>query len=385
MAKNARRRHRIGLLALSAASAALMQIGHRAQGATESWTADDGDWDTSANWNNGAGPVPGAGDTVDITQDDGTSRTVTYNYTGSAITLASLTVDNDGIGTNTLAMTDPQLLAATNEYFGDSHTSTLPGYGVLTQSTGINGVSAGLYLGVDADDQGFYTLGGTGALQAANEYLGYGGGGTVVQNAGTNIVTATLYLGYGSGSAGNYTLSGGSMSVAGNESIAFGGAGTFNQSAGTNTATNSLTIANNANGSYSLSGTGTLSVGGNEYIGNGGGGSATFSQSGGTNTITSANDTEYVGYTSNGTYIQSGGVNNMSSPASLQLGYSTGVTGIYSLSGTAQLVNANFEGIGGSGTGSFIQTGGMNKIFGSMLDIGDPAGTGGFYSLALAA
>jgi hypothetical protein len=359
-------------------------MSHRAPGATESWTTNSGNWATSGNWNSGAGPVPGAGDYVYIATDDLPNHVVTYNYTGS-VTLSSLTVDNDGEGTNTLSMTGSNALAATNEYFGDSNTSTQPGYGVMIQSAGSNAVSNNLTLGQGAQDEGVYNLSGTGSLTTTNnEYVGYLGTGSFTQSAGSNSVNGVLYLGYGSGSTGQYSLSGtGSLSVAGNESVAFGSAGTFTQSGGSNTVSSSLTIANNANGLYSLSASGVLSVAGNEFIGNGGGGTGTFRQSGGTNTVTGATNSEYVGYTSNGTYIQSGGVNNMANPAaSLYVGNSTGVTGTYSLSGTGVLANANFEGIGGNGSGSFIQTGGTNEIYVSMLNIGAASGAVGYYSLS---
>ena len=107
--------------ALLASAAACAQWAHAA---TESWTATSGNWAAAANWNSGAGPVPGAGDTVDITDDDDTSRTITYNYIGAAVTLASVTVDNDGAtGFNTLSMTSTGMaLNASNENFGDSGT-----------------------------------------------------------------------------------------------------------------------------------------------------------------------------------------------------------------------------------------------------------------------
>ncbi|MGD0767930.1 MAG: hypothetical protein ABSB42_07005 [Tepidisphaeraceae bacterium] len=538
--ENARRRRGIGLLAMAAASAVCLQMSHRALGATETWTAGSGNWATTANWNSGAGPVPAAGDTVNITNDDSTSRIITYNYTGSAITLGSLTIDNDGLGTNTLSMTSSgTYLAAGNEYIGDSNSSTLPGWGVLIQSLGTNAVSNGLYLGYyGADDRGTYSLGGTGVLSAGSEYVGYngtgsftqsnngyanslaaggslvigvegagvytlssgaiissgtiteyvgylgsgtfnqtggynvsgeahaalfvgysagaagtydlsGGGlnigtstlgayvgyagsgtftqsggnanvstsegsgnnlslgdqtggqgvynlssgnlnvagneivgnsgtGTFTQSGGTNTAGANLFLGFSSGSVGQYTLSAGSLSVASDESVAFGGAGTFTQSGGTNTVSGSLTIANNANGLYSLSGTGALSVAGNEYIGNGGGGSGTFNQSGGANTANGASESEYVGYTSNGCYIQTGGTNTASN--GLNLGNSTGISGTYSLGGTGSLSAAVGEFVGSSGTGTFNQTGGTNAA-GAALVLGEDVGTSGIYSL----
>ncbi len=56
----------------------MRQWTHKAQAATDSWIGSTGNWAAAANWSPG---IPGAGDTVNINDDDNTSRTVTYNYT----------------------------------------------------------------------------------------------------------------------------------------------------------------------------------------------------------------------------------------------------------------------------------------------------------------
>jgi hypothetical protein len=373
--ENARKRRRCCLLAVSAA-AVYLQLSNHALAATETWTADNGDWDTASNWNNGAGPVPGSNDTVDITNNDSISRTVTYNYTGSVVTLESLTIDNYGIGTNTLSLSDPQLLETDNEYLGNSNTSVKPGWGVVTQSTGINFASGALYLGYGADDEGFYTLSGSGVLQAGDEYVGYNGGGTVNQPSGTNIVTSTLYLGYNSGASGQYTLGGGSLSVNGNENI--GSSGTFNQTGGTNTIEGSLYVAatSSNSGIYSLSGTGVLSAA-VEYL------NGTVNQSGGSNSNSTAlflgydstgiynlsggsisSPQENIGFFSNGTFNQTGGTNM---PGALDLGQEYGHSGSYTLASGATL-SASGEDIGVYGAGTFDQTGGLNTASGLSLN-----------------
>ena len=67
--------------------------------------ATNKDWnDGSDNWSNAAlwtpAGVPGAGDTVNISFSDDVARTVSYDYTGPAITLGFLNVDMMGAGTN---------------------------------------------------------------------------------------------------------------------------------------------------------------------------------------------------------------------------------------------------------------------------------------------
>ena len=335
MKKNAKRRACCGSLAVSAAAICL-QLSNHAQAGTETWTADNGNWDTASNWNNGAGPVPGSGDTVYITNDDGTSRTITYNASG-VVELQSLTIDNYGVGTNTLSMSDPQVLEADNEYLGDSNTSVKPGWGVVTQTTGINNAADGLYLGYGADDEGFYNLNGTGALQAADEFVGYDGGGTVTQNAGMNIATSLLYVGHSAGSSGNYSLNGGTLSAPNDaaEFVGFSGSGTFDQTGGTNTVGTDLILAQNSgsSGSYTLGNTAQLSTD-NEYIGTGG--SGTFTQKGGTNTTTTLN-----------------------------VGFNSGSTGEYTLTGTGVLSASN-EIIGSNSTGDLNQSGGTNTVTGTL-------------------
>jgi dockerin type I repeat protein len=360
------------MLAASAASAVYLQMNHLALGATETWTTISGSWATGANWNSGSGPVPGAGDTVDITDDDNTSRTITYNYIGSAITLNSLTVDNDGaIGINTLSMTSTGVaLAAGNEYVGDSNTSDLPGYGVLIQSVGTNTTSYGLYLGTGADDSGFYTLSGGAALSSPSEYIGSQGNGTLTQTGGTNTANTQLILGLNGGSAGTYLLRTGAILSSNEEFVGGYGNGVFNQTGGTNT-TGALFMSEGSFGTYTLSG-GSLLVTGDENVGysvvGGAGGSATFSQTGGTNT-TDGNCIlgNYPG--SSGTYSQSAGTNMVA--GALTLGNNSGSSGQYTLSGTGSLsvtgtASGDGEYIGDGGTGTFDQTGGTNTVSGEL-------------------
>jgi autotransporter-associated beta strand protein len=147
-------------------------------------------------------------------------------------------------------------------------------------------------------DGGSVSLSGSGSLSVSgNEYVGYNGEGTFTQTGGANVDTApnALILGANSGSNGTYTLSAGTITLTSptlanftyfTEIVGGSGTGTFNQTGGTQTINQSLVVGNvvGSSGNYSLSNTGSLSVGNNEYVGNSGNG--TFTQTGGNNTVT---------------------------------------------------------------------------------------------------
>src|SRR5262245_36407005 len=68
------------------------------------WNDGSDVWSNALDWTpNG---VPGAGDTVNISFADDVARTVTYDYTGPAVTLGYVSMDMTGAGTNanTLSM-----------------------------------------------------------------------------------------------------------------------------------------------------------------------------------------------------------------------------------------------------------------------------------------
>ena len=123
------------------------------------------DWnDGSDNWSNGAAwtpaGVPGASDTVNIVFGDDVARTVTYDYTGPAITLGLLSVDMTGAGTNatTLTMAANALTTSGGERIGQN------GRGTFTQSGGTHTINTNdLNLGSNVGSVGTYNLGGSGA------------------------------------------------------------------------------------------------------------------------------------------------------------------------------------------------------------------------------
>jgi hypothetical protein len=381
-------RRRIGPIFLAASAAGAFWT-QRANCATETWTAGSANWAALANWNSGSGPVPGNGDTVDIANADNTNRTITYNYTGSAVTLSSLTVDNDGGGTDTLSMTSTGLaLSATNETIGDSGSLVIGGTGVVNQSVGANTVNVNFILGFNSKDTGTYSLSGSGTLTTPDfEYVGYSGTGSFVQSSGTNTASLWLYLGYNSGSNGTYNLTGGSL-IAPSMSVGYNGTGVFTQSNGSLTSTGFITVGDQAGGSgtYNLNGGilngGALNVGYSSAVGPIPASTGTFNQTSGTATFTglsmgqntgalgiyslsssanlSISGAEDIGNSGLGTLIQTGGSHTASD--GLYLGNLSGSTGAYTLSGTGSLSAPEGEYIGAAGAGTFNQTGGTNTV-----------------------
>ncbi|HEV2971300.1 MAG TPA: hypothetical protein VGY55_15100 [Pirellulales bacterium] len=261
---------------------------------TRAWNALDGNWSVAGNWSPAG--VPAGGDTANVLNTDGVSRTITYDYTGPAVTLAFLSVDLTGgmpTDTATFSMSANNLTSAF-EYVGWSAGN---GSGKFNQSGGVNTVNGtALYLGLNPTDNGYYNLSGTGSLVAAGntgEIVGYSGTGTFTQSGGTNSLGTNnlLYLGYNSNSSGTYILSAGTLTSTGTlisnsgEHIAVGdgSAGTFIQSGGTNSLTFlEIGIGSGANGVYFLHG--GLLTASSESIGSSHG-SGTFNQDGGSNIV----------------------------------------------------------------------------------------------------
>ena len=84
------------------------------------------------------------------------------------------------------------------------------GVGTFSQSGGTNSIANSLYLGYNSGSNATYSLGATGQLSAAGEYVGYVAGATGLfqQAGGTN---STNFLSIGSG--GRYQLSGGTLQI----------------------------------------------------------------------------------------------------------------------------------------------------------------------------
>jgi hypothetical protein len=378
----------------------------QAHAAVRAWNVGDGNWSVAGNWSPAG--VPGANDTVNIFSTDGVSRTITYDYTGAAITLASVSIDLTGgmpTDTETFSMSANNLTAGF-EYVGYSGAGS-NGSGTFNQSGGVNTINGtAVYLGLNPTDNGYYNLSGTGSLVGVGEVVGYNGTGTFTQSGGTNAVgSGSLYLGYSGSSGGDYEFSAGTLSASAFEFVGYGGTGLFDQFGGTNSPILTLYLGYNAgsSGTYNLSGNSSLTPGANEIVGDNG--SGTFNQSGGTNKIPSGNilylgysagssgiyaltggtltnnGQEYVGLSGAGTFNQSGGSHTVGSD--LTLAFGSGSSGAFSLSGNGALTVVGSEYIGRSGTGTFTQTGGTNQLgINSTLYLGFSAGSSGTYTLA---
>ncbi|MGA9042844.1 MAG: hypothetical protein WB421_20110, partial [Terriglobales bacterium] len=108
-------------------------------------------------------------------------------------------------------------------------------------------------------------------------------------------------------------------------------------------------------------------------------GTGTFTQSGGVNNVSYLYLGSFMG--DSGGFVQTGGTNNISGSGGLYLGYYSGSSGCYNLSGSGLLLAAN-EYAGFSGTGAFAQSGGQNNMSGSgALYLGSNAGSSGCYNL----
>ena len=92
---------------------------------------------------------------------------------------------------------------------------------------------------------------------------------------------------------------------------------------------------------------------------------------------------EYLGNSGTGTFAQSGGTNN----GALYLGYNSGSSSIYNLSGSGMLTAMYYQYVGYSGNGTFTQSGGTNSgpsytNVGNMLYLGYNVGSSGSYNLS---
>jgi autotransporter-associated beta strand protein len=327
-----------------------------------------------------------------------------------------------GSSSGTYSLSGSGLLLALSEYVGSSGTGTFTQSGgtntvsLLSVGSGSTYLLAGGALQVTGNlvNQGIIAGNGTPALLSANGILDLTSGtwrslGTLSLSMSANsllIVPAGFNTSTGFAHYSTLGLThtvGTTLTVPAGKSIV--GSGTINDSVNClGTITASASGAINLSGGLTLSGTGTINLGSgnlttndlqsqisggslsvyNHYVGSEGTG--TFAQSGGTNSIgtmlylgTNAGDSgtynlsssgllsagyaQYVGYSGTGTFTQSGGTNNISSTytANLVLGYNSGSSGTYSLSGRGQLLT-DVENVAYYGTGTFTQSGGTNTI-----------------------
>ncbi len=225
---------------------------------TDNWTfgSGTGNWSTASNWTYSISfhAVPAAGDTVNIIDSDAANETVNYDYTGPAVTLDSLFVDNRSTGSavNTLAISGNALSVGNFEEIGDI------GRGAVVQSGG-NASGGDLFIGYQAGSSGVYSLSG-GTLGMYFQVVGYSGTGTFNQSGGSNSM-AELDLGLTAGAKGTYTIDSGSLSttgfgidLGGNSGSPVGGTGVLNVSGAATVFANVLEINNTPGSAVNFSG-----------------------------------------------------------------------------------------------------------------------------------
>ncbi len=278
---------------------------HVADAGTKFWKNNlSGSWNTASNWSatssssSDNGGVPVAGDTVNIvTTDTGSTRTITYNYTGTAIALSSLAIDQTGGSTfDVLSMAGNALTVSGNEQIGISNT----GHGSMSQTGGVNTVGGKLSLGVGSGSTGTYALSnGAYLLVQGGEIIGDLGAGTFTQSGSTSAFNEPNNFLLLNNASSLYTLSSGFLYVTGTGSTQAEilNAGTFNQTGGNNSMGSapinySLQIgaAAGQSATYNLS-SGLCYVSGSGYVGgttSSAGGTGNLNVNGGTLTITGA-------------------------------------------------------------------------------------------------
>lgn len=354
--------------------------------ANVSWTfLGSSSWTGASNW---VGGVPVAGSTAIIAHSDVVSRTVSYTYSGGSIQLSGLLVDNAGSGSNVFSQ-------ATNTLNSSSMTIGNAGNGYWVVSDGTFNIAANSQFGASGSGRGTGTFSG-GTVNLSTFNLGALGFGTFNQSNGTLAINNNFSVGQSSSGQGTYIISGGSASVTNSFFVGESGNGTVSQSVAKITA-NSLILANGSvsAGTYSLQ-SGTLAatqenvgnrgigriiqIGGINVIGNGGGTLtvASFSTAnglyslGGTGSLQAG--IEYIGAGGTGSFVQTGGINNVGT--TLITGINNG-TGNYSLGGTGVLVVANEE-LAQTGVATFTQSGGTHNVSGG-LAISTNGGNGAYY------
>jgi hypothetical protein len=355
-----RNRTRFGRKAsLLLAAAAVLVCRRESLGDFLEWNTGAGSWFTATNWTDESFPmdhVPDGSDQAEVFDGGsvgiggGSAESEEFyvaNGSNAALSSGSLTTDGEQFGISGLGL-------------GVSGTGTFSQSGGTNQLSDLGSVYA-LSLAYGTASVGVYNLSGSSLLSAnSSEIVGYSGVGIFNQSGGSNTITTggSLYLGYVAGASATYVLSGGGLSVSGAEYIGDAGSGIINQSGGVNTlSTGSLVVGNSsgASGTYLMQ-AGNLNANGIDTNGN----------------------SEYFGYGGIAIFNQTGGTN--SAAGALSVGYASGSTGTYALSGTAALAVGGSEYVGYNGTGTFNQTGGTATVGGN-LQIGSQAGAVGSYSL----
>ena len=412
---------RCARLGISLATTALAAITLSAASAQDNtWTGGTStDWNTAANWSGNAVPTGQnavvnntSGNIATITADlaatpndiivtgggridhlAGTAGTgggswmfVCQDSTLSTYNLADTSVAGGGItgyaqGTGTVNATGNFNLAA----FGGSRVGTMN-----MNTTGALNVTGAFRIGNDGGSVGIMNLeSGTVVVSNINTFAGGennighdGGVATLNISGGSLSVAEVLRFGNGSGGNGTLNMTGGAINKAGNGQFLVGhnnGTGTVVQSGGTIIANNELYIGNEnagASGTYTLSGTGALTVS-NEVVVGRESGTGVLNVNGGTLT-TEGNGNMYIGRRNGtGTLNQTDGVVNVNREFGVGTRDDNKIgTGTYNLSGgSLSAANNIFIGKELGASGTMDMTGGTMSTS-DKLQIGHNQATG---------
>lgn len=335
-----------------------------AQAANTYWTnPGSGDWLDLANWSTLVPPTSSDtgfidnGGTAGLASGDANIGEIIVGYTfdgrvsqsgGSLAVGTDFFIARETGSTGTYELTGGEL-SSPSIFVGRY------GDGLFEQSGGVHTVHGSLYLAAKNTATGRYMLSGDAQLSTQYCYVGAdydGGTGIFQQSGGSHTITHYIQLGGGGGgnvSNGTYELSGGSLLCNEVDVGMYYGPGLFTHSGGTSNVSSRLHIGmgyEESKGTYTLSGTGQLSVGHS---------SPSWLWC----------DGEYVGESGIGQFAQSGGSNTTSY---LYLGFRTGSDGTYDLSGGILTVGRLFVGYHNpkytayDGKGSLIQSGGVCNV-----------------------
>ncbi len=351
----------------------------------------------------------------------GESASATFNQSGGAATVNSLTLGNSfgSLGTYNLSAGsvtvssgavnigkdgDGELnLSGTGSFSATGGNDVIVGFdgaGAVDQTGGTASITNVLKLGLNSASAASYNL-SSGSLTAGGEIIGVAGAASFDQTGGTNnLSSGSLLLGSSSGGAGDYTISGGSVTAAqiyvGGSSSGAGGTGTLTvNTGGTVTSTGALTVYDAGSNVVNLAG-GTLNAGTIDTEGD----PSRFNWTSGTlhtnsmlvqpGTALGANMSLGAGKTLTldsflvvgdsgvGTFTQSGGTVTVGS--FLRLGDISSGDGTYTMSGG--MLSTSTTSVGYGGAGAFVQTGGTHAIGTSGLHVGGQSGVTGTYSLS---
>ncbi len=345
---------------------AVVSIAANSLAATHQWSFNgSGNWSTPGNW---IGGVPTAGGNVLSTHIDATNRTINYDYTGGAISLNSMAIDNQGAGIELFSQAANNFTAAFSN-IGESGKGNWQLSGGTFNLT--SGGIGGLWFGVNASGSGSGTLSSLGTVNVPTGgiLVGNNGVGTFTQTGGTANV-GYLALGYSSG-AGTYNFIGGELKQ---ENTAYIG----------NTGTGNFINAGGTHNIGSIAGIGALIVGNNS------GAVGTYSMNGGSYgyLFTNGNSNETIGFNGKGTFNQLTGFHqfgNVATTGVFTVGANVGSSGSYLMDGSYFAAYGTMN-IGDAGAGTLSASNFSTVNFGhtaAYANIGVGRSAGGTGSLLL--